>query len=1434
GRWLADGRLEYLGRADGQVKIRGYRIELGEIESVTEQSGLVRQCVVAAQEDGAGNKRLVGYVVPNESFDRGQLQQYLLARLPAHMIPAIWIELEALPLTGNGKVDKSALPAAGADSLQEKAYEAPRNELEQRMAQIWQQLLGVERISIHDNFFSLGGDSIIIIQVASRCKQANITVRPKDIFLNPSIARLSAAISAHTAAAALRAEQGTLQGECGLLPIQQWFLNKRTAKRAGCSHYNQALLLSISKAVTPAELSAVVEILVERHDALRFYYTLQTAGWQQQYGSHNTGITVCDLRQEDSAGLTDAISSRAAAYQQSLDIEKGDLLRAVLFETPLEEPQNRLLLVIHHLAVDGVSWRILAEDLEALTDDLKAGRLPAQVRKSSSVRDWYHALHEYGTAERLLAQQPYWEALVKNKTLLPVDKKWEGASQLKDWETIVEKLPLGSTRRLLQEVPAVYHTEINDILLAALAGTLSEWVREKHVLIGLEGHGREEDLAEGIDLSRTVGWFTSLYPVLLDVSSGLSIDERIKAIKENIRKIPDKGLGYGVLKHLNKNEALAGEDPWEIVFNYLGQVQNVLKAGAWTGTATEPAGPAMSGELDMPGKLSVNSWIAEDELQLHWSYNSRWYNSNTIQQLAGSYTAFLEAVIAHCLGLGREVFTPSDYGLGQEISYRELDDFLAQEAKAFPGNDIVSIAPLSGLQEGMLFHSLYEDGIKAYIEQWTCELTDVKPDVLAESWSYLLQRHSILRSGFYSSDFQLPVQCVFRQVFVNVEELDLRSLDKAEQQQELGRYAASAIEKGFDLRRPPLMRIAVIRLEEHLYQLVWTWHHILFDGWSMAVLLDELKQAYRQLSSGQELPITAEDRYEEYISYIQRVNRQAEKSWWQQYLSGVERPVLLPFIGRAAERTKGIGTYAQENLQLSEAFTRRLMEYAQQQQVTLNTLMQGVWAYLLYRYTGGEEVVYGVTVSGRPEDLAGVERRVGMYINTLPLHTHINPAAGIGDWLREIQNGQVSGRQYQYSRLSDIRQWAKVPDDLFDSLLVYENYPAGSPAVWEEGGLNIMNAGLREQTNYPLTLTIAAEQEITISFSYNTAMLDAEVLRRIKENFRIVLTRIIENGTGLINTLDLLTEAELHTLMQMSSGPVVELPHNKTVVDLLEEQAARTPNALAVVYGDRQLTYQQLSVQSNRLAHYLQSCGVQTDSLAGICMERSPEMIIGIVAILKAGAAYVPIDPAYPEERISYLLADTEAAIVLSHTDSRHVLPAAYKGRVILLDTIAEELSGEPAGLPLTGLQPHHLAYVIYTSGSTGRPKGVMIEHGNLLNYLLYSREHYLDKESLSGTYVYLSTTFDASLTALLTPLIAGRPMVISRAKAPEIFEDPSLDAGAPYDFIKLTPAHLPLLIHRLQQQHITGAYTKRMVLGGEALHPGDLRYFVDNGINIE
>jgi amino acid adenylation domain-containing protein/non-ribosomal peptide synthase protein (TIGR01720 family) len=677
-RRRVDGKLEFVGRADDQVKVRGFRVELGEIEAVLAGHSGVRQGVVAARADGPGGVRLVGYVVVRGEAgpSPGELRRFLRERLPEYMVPSAWVVLPELPRLANGKVDRKALPALDprrAEEAQETIL--PQTQIEKTLADIWAEVLRLEGVGTHDNFFELGGDSILSIQVVARANQAGLHLTAKSLFRHQTIVELAAAVAPALTAAA---SQGPVTGPVPLTPIQHWFFEQNLTEP---QLFNQALMLALRQPLDPALLDWAWRRVQEHHDALRLRFVRTGTGWRQV----NAGPEAIEpLVRKDLSGLAGteqqaALAATATALHAGLNLSEGPLARAALFDQGPGRP-GRFLLTVHHVAIDAVSWRVVLEDLLSAYEQLRRGAAVALPPKTTSYQQWAEYLTAFAQSEAVRKERDYWLAPARSRVRrLPVDFP-DGANTRDAVDTVLVMLGPSETEALLQETVRAYRTQINDILLTALARAFARWTGQPRLLIELEMHGREE-IESGCDLSRTVGWFTAFCPVLLDVGKGRSPIEAVKAVKEQLRTIPNRGLGYGLLRYANNDpalaEALRALPAAEVSFNYLGQMDGLMPASAPWVLDQEGSGLVQGRHGRRHHLLEINALVRGRQLQVRWAYSTAMHRRATVERLAAAFREELRALITHLRGPDARGFTPSDFP-DAELSQSDLDKLLSR------------------------------------------------------------------------------------------------------------------------------------------------------------------------------------------------------------------------------------------------------------------------------------------------------------------------------------------------------------------------------------------------------------------------------------------------------------------------------------------------------------------------------------------------------------------------------------------------------------------------------------------------------------------------------------------------------------------------------------------------------------------------------------
>ena len=1409
--WRTDGTLEYLGRADSQVKVRGYRIEPGEVEAALLAHPSVREAAVLAREDDPGARRLVGYVVAAEGAapDAGELRAFLKDRLPEYMVPGVLVHLAALPLTANGKVDRRALPAPEADrSAVEAEFVAARTETERRLAEIWAAVLRVDRVGARDNFFELGGDSILSLQVVARAAREGIRLTPRHLFRHPTVAELAEVAGT---AAPLRAEQGEVAGEVPLTPVQRWFFERDLPRP---EHWNQSLLLEAREAVDAATLEEALARVVAHHDALRLRFRRTEGGWTQAHGD-SAGTLL--FERIDLAGMGETASEATVAgvgarIQAGLDLGRGPVVRAALFDAGADAPP-RLLVAIHHLVVDAVSWRVLLEDLETAYRQLSRGEAVRLPEKTTSFRAWAERLAEHAGSADAAAELAHWLAPAAPAAPLPRDG--DGPNTEAAAREVVVSLDEETTRALLHDVPAAYRTRIDDVLLAALGRTLGDWTGSGSVRVEMEGHGREP-LFDDVDLSRTVGWFTSLYPVRLEVPAGTDPGALLRSVKEQLRAVPRRGIGFGLLRYLGDAETrarLAAIPRPEVSFNYLGRFDGTFADDALFRRASGDAGPAHAPEGPRGHRIEVNALVDGGLLEVGWTHAEGVHSRATVERIAAAYLDAVRALVAHCTSAGAGGYTPSDFPLAA-LEQRTLDRLTA-------GRRVESVYPLSPMQQGMLFHAVLGRDENPYLVQLDLTLRGpLDPAAFAGAWRETMDAHSALRSSFAWDGLAEPLQVAETDVELPWTVEDWRALSPDEREARLEAYLADDRRRGFDLSRAPLMRFALFRTGEEEHRLVWTQHHLLLDGWSGAQVLREVLArhgGFVRAGRTPELPLSRP--YRDFVAWLRARDEVEAEAFWRCALRGFRAPTPLPVLRPEAPAAG----HAEAELRLPGDATGALLAFARGSGLTLNTLVQGAWGLLLARYSGEEDVVFGATVSGRPAELEGVERMVGLFINTLPVRARVEPAARVGDWLAGLQDEQAEARRFEYAPLVRVQEWSEVPAGrpLFESLLIFENYPVDE-ALRDPGAGGPWIAGARalERTTYPLALVVVPGAELELRIAYDASRFDGASVRRLLAHLAGTLAAFADDPRRRLDSVPLLAEEERRAILDEWSGGRRAYPSG-TLHGLVEAAVARTPDALAVVRGAERWTYRELDARAERIAARLRREGVGPEARVAVLLERSPEMVAGLLGVLKAGGAYVPLDPAHPADRLAYVLRDSGARVLLTQEALAGRVPADGV-RVVATDGAAPSVPDpEPPPQQLAASWvpgADNPAYVIYTSGSTGRPKGVTIEHGSAVNFVHAMRE----RPGAAADDVFLALTtlaFDISVLELFLPLSVGaRVVVAGREEAADGSRLAALLADEGVTVAQATPATWRLLL----LSGWTGSRGLRVLCGGEAL-PADL-----------
>ncbi|MGA9381385.1 MAG: condensation domain-containing protein, partial [Phormidium sp.] len=617
---------------------------------------------------------------------------------------------------------------------------------------------------------------------------------------------------------------------------------------------------------------------------------------------------------------------------------------------------------------------------------------------------------------------------------------------------------------------------------------------------------------------------------------------------------------------------------------------------------------------------------------------------------------------------------------------------------------------------------LYAPNSGVYFEQITCTLTgNIDLVAFEQAWQQVIAHHSIFRTAIVWGSLPQPVQVVLQQVELKINIDDWRELSTQEQEQELQVFLDSDRQQDFHFSQAPLMRLHLIQFNDNTYEFVWSHHHILLDGWSLPLVFQDLLNCYQAIAQETSFNYQPSRNYRHYIAWLEQQDKSQAQAYWREKLQGFSAPTPLMVDKPLLNRDKGYVSYGEQEISLSEAATAAAVSFIREHQLTLNNLVSAAWALLLSRYSQETDVVFGATVSGRPPAIAGVESMVGLFINTLPMRVQLSSNTELLDLLQDLQAQLVESEQFSYSSLVEIQGLSDVPRGtaLFDSILVFENYPVDRAVIKDNGSFSFSNFRGIEQTNYPLTVAVVPGEQLLLKVSYHANRFEHDSITRMLGHFQTLIKSIVENPRQPIWQLPILKAAEQQQLLVEWNDTQTDYPIDKCLHQLFEAQAEKTPDAIAVTFENQQLTYAQLNSRANQLAHYLRSLGVGADVLVGICAKRSLEMVVGLLGILKAGGAYLPLDPEYPQDRLKFMLTDAQVSTLLTQQPLLEKLNVTQEN-LICLDTDWSEISQWSQENPITGVQPENLAYIIYTSGSTGQPKGVMLCHRNICNHTFW------------------------------------------------------------------------------------------------------------------
>ncbi len=1330
--WLPDGLVVIKGRTDDQVKIRGYRIELLEIQTHLSAVEAVKECAVIADAESTGGHVIRAFFTSDSALSNNFLRDSLARFMPGYMVPSTFCQVPRLPMNHSGKVDKVALLKLMREKIEAdlSGDTTDANEIEVEIREIWKSVLG-RSIGLSENFFRAGGDSIKAIQVVSRLIEKGYTVRVRDVFANPTVRSLAIAVGVSKTAINSR----SVVGNVVLSPIQKFFFDQSPAEPW---HFNQSMIISLKRKWHRDALLDVLQRLVDHHDALRIVFNTDSESVVQFNRDVPGSVWLGEVDIQAAADTVSFITKTSTTFQQSLSLD-GNLVRFDHFIGA----QEYLAITIHHLVVDAVSWGIILSDLERLMI-ASASKVSCQLpAKSASWQEWTKAISE----------QPV--RLYKSDIVfrLPTDSRF--GSLVGDCGIDAFELDETWTNAFVSEVGRAFNCTVEDVLLAGFFQAVFSVWDINQCSVAVETHGRFDHL--GLDVSRTVGWFTALFNVNVSKVDVISDNSAIISIKEKIRE--SKAFAFEQMHRLSQGEH-DSERP-SILFNYLGAVADgSYQEFELSGIDT---GPVMSGRRKRWYDLEVTGVIKGGRLVFGIVYPKQYFDQNVISRLL---IGVKENIVRLCQYAAESPvqLTPSD------LTAKEFDSSLLRRLQGqFP--DIEDVYPLTPMQEGIFYHHLLNSKGGYYFTQlgYTSEAR-IAIDHLDRAFRAVVERHEVLRTHFIQDASGKPFHLVRRDVTAEFKVDDISMLDEAEAFEFIRKATRDDRQRNFDLSRDLMMRFRVFEMKGARSYLLWTYHHIILDGWGLNILVSEMMKKYVALVEGMSCEFDEAPAYRNYIRWINDHNVEASYLYWEKYLSGYSPKPLLPVSNRRSDLVDPFKR-KDKSIVIDAETTAKFNAKGNELGVTSNVLVQALWSMLLSRYSGEKDVVFGTIVSGRPSELPQMESMVGLFINTVCVRAFIDPTDMFAALVKRMSESVIEAETHQYCSLAEIQSRIQSTTALFDHILLFENFPVANTIQTSAMAMNsaMQHTDVFDVNNYPFTLVVVPGNSLHVRINFNDDVYDDIVVDQILLQIENCV-RMIANGVGAtIGSMMSLPSPLIAEILVKSGDEVVDIK-TESIPKLFRRVVSRYSTHLALSDIEGNVTYSQLDEKTDHLAKVLKvKAGVGRGDVVAIHLDRSNSAIISILGVLKAGATYLPLDTSWPDERKQFVLKDA-GAVAMICTFGDYPLFNQYSVKLLAIDMVMD--SQIPSGNIDDNIEGEDVAYIIYTSGSTGNPKGVPITHRSNINMALDQIKRF-GIEADQRVLQFAPLFFDASIYEWSIALYSGATLCIapdSVVKNPEAF----------------------------------------------------------------
>lgn len=1305
-----NNEIVILGRIDEQVKIRGFRVELQEIEKQIMRLDGADEAVVIRKKESNGDF-LVGYYTGTMSDS--DLRNAISGFLPTYMVPEYLVKIENLPHLPNGKIDRKNLENRPIQRHSNSTK--PITEAEKIICGVYEEVLEIDEVGREDSFFVLGGDSIKAIRIVSKLRNIGYQITVKSIM---QLAKPALIAKELKKLKGNDIEVQKVKGEVLLSPIQHRFFESELENP---DHFNQSIILTADEQINISAIRYCMKCILENHDQLRAVFTGNHQEIRDQFEENQYALYVFNLKDSN---LERSLKNVGNELQRHVSLSKKKLICCAVIEG---QGFHALMICIHHLIIDGVSWSILIEDINKLYAGYLSNSTAGIPKRTTSFKEWSKTLANYYQKGRNNEELIYWRNISKR---LVNSKPLFDEVSIRSVKESQCRIPKEITSKLIKFSREIMSMNPNEILLTVLVKSLAIMFNRKDISILIESHGRPE-LCQEIDITRTVGWFTALYPVMFE-RIGEDYFEDLMITKESLRSVPNNGIGYDVARINNLLEPDYTEPL--ITYNYFGnrEVENGMDS-----LVLRPSNYEIGDNIDrrnhFGSPLTINAEIINGKFYVDISYPLSIITEKEFLTFKNLFLEQAEKYVTTLENQKERVTTPSDYD-ENDISLHDWSVII--QKLAMYNEKLEDIYCLTPLQEGMLYDKLRDAESLNYVLQTVLRLRKpIDLSAMENAIERLSAIHSILKTHIFYDGITKPKQIVPVSRKIEIEYIDLTG--KSSREDEFEDICNAQRNKGFDFERDSLIRFVVCKLSDEDIKIIITAHHVIIDGWSFPIIVNDLMKLYENSDLRLNRP-----KYADYINYMKKKDNSC--IYWNELLQGMEeKTAIIPLKKDGDVSTEK--DILEVEMSICESDVKKIENLTQKCHITINTFVETVWGILLQQYNGIDDAIFGKVVSGRNIDIPGIEKMVGLFINTIPVRVKNDRDCKFIELLKDIQNQSVESGEHDHISLMRIQEEAGLGENSVQTVLAFENYYVDDESM--EYGYEVENS--KEQTDFDIALAVSQDKILKFNLMYRGGKYSEIEMNYLLEHLKTLLLDALANPEKKVSELRAVSQQEEMDIVTQFNQPIHDFSKD-TIVDRFEKIVEKFPERIAVESEEDRLTYFELNQRSNYIAMRLIDLGIKQNDIVAILMNRSCDMLVAMISVLKAGAAYLPIAPNQPNDRICYMLNDSNVEVVIVDHMRSHIT-ALDKQCIIDLSKQIDVMDNNVH----RNITPDNLAYTIYTSGTTGKPKGVLIEHRNLINLVDWlANELRLDEESkVIQNFAFI---FDGSVWEIFPTILSG------------------------------------------------------------------------------